>query len=67
VLFIALERMLSLNHPEAITVYTEQLLELHRGQATDIYWRDNCICPSIEEYKEMVKRSKYMVRDICRI
>lgn len=56
VLFIALERVLSLNHPEATTVYTEQLLELHRGQGMEIYWRDNYTCPSVEEYQQMTKR-----------
>jgi len=24
----------------------------------DICWRDNCTCPSLEEYKQMAKRSK---------
>jgi len=36
----------------------EQLLELHQGQGMDIYWRDAHICPSEEDYKEMVIRSK---------
>lgn len=58
VLFIALERVLSLGHMEATTVYTEQLLELHRGQGIELYWRDNFICPSEEEYKQMTIRSK---------
>jgi len=62
VFFIALERLLSLNHPEAMTVYTEQLLELHRGQGMELYWRDSYICPSVEEYQEMTKRSKHRVR-----
>jgi len=62
VLFIALERVLSLSHPEATTVYTEQLLELHRGQGMEIYWRDSYTCPSVEEYQEMTKRSKHGVR-----
>ena len=62
VIFIALERVLSLNHPEATTVYTEQLLELHRGQGMEIYWRDSYTCPSTEEYQEMTKRSKHRVR-----
>ncbi|XP_034193430.1 geranylgeranyl pyrophosphate synthase quemao isoform X2 [Osmia lignaria lignaria] len=34
VIFIALERVLALNHPEGTQVYVEQLLELHRGQET---------------------------------
>ena len=58
VIFLALERVLNLGHPEAIAVYNEQLLELCRGQGMEIYWRDNYICPSEEEYKEMTKRSK---------
>ncbi|XP_046822120.1 geranylgeranyl pyrophosphate synthase [Vespa crabro] len=53
VLFISLEKVLSLNHPEATQVFTEQILELHRGQGMDIYWRDNYICPSESEYKNM--------------
>ncbi|CAH0394222.1 unnamed protein product [Bemisia tabaci] len=53
VLFIALERVLSLGHPEATSVYTEQLLKLHRGQGMEIYWRDNYLCPSEEEYRTM--------------
>lgn len=36
----------------------EQLLELHRGQGKDIYWRDGYICPTEEEYMMMVKQSK---------
>ncbi|XP_038222905.1 geranylgeranyl pyrophosphate synthase [Zerene cesonia] len=53
VMTIALEKTLNLGHPLATTVYTEQLLELHRGQGSEIYWRDNVQCPSEEEYKEM--------------
>lgn len=56
VIFLALEKLLTLNHPEATKVYTEQLLELHRGQGMEIYWRDNFQCPSEEEYKTMTVR-----------
>lgn len=38
---------------------SEQILELHRGQGMDIYWRDSVHCPSEDEYKTMVIRSKY--------
>jgi geranylgeranyl diphosphate synthase type 3 len=62
-----MKRVLSLNHPEATTMYTEGLLEVYRGQAMDVYWRDNYICPSVEEYKDMAKRSKERARAICRI
>ncbi|XP_077302235.1 geranylgeranyl pyrophosphate synthase quemao isoform X1 [Arctopsyche grandis] len=56
VMFVALERVLELGHPEATSVYTEQLLELHRGQGMEIYWRDNFSCPSEAEYKEMTMK-----------
>lgn len=56
VLFIALERVLSLGHQDATRVYTEQLLELHRGQGMEIYWRDNYTCPSEAEYRQMTIR-----------
>ncbi|XP_041970382.1 geranylgeranyl pyrophosphate synthase [Aricia agestis] len=55
-MIIALEKTLQLGHPLATTVYTEQLLELHRGQGIEIYWRDNFQCPSEEEYKEMTMK-----------
>ncbi|XP_049869792.1 terpene synthase isoform X2 [Pectinophora gossypiella] len=53
VMIVALEKTLELGHPLATTVYTEQLLELHRGQGMEIYWRDNFRCPSEDEYKQM--------------
>ncbi|XP_020295959.1 geranylgeranyl pyrophosphate synthase isoform X2 [Pseudomyrmex gracilis] len=56
VLCIALERVVNLQHPAAIIVYSEQLLELHRGQGMDIFWRDNLTCPTEEEYKIMIRR-----------
>ncbi|XP_076384890.1 geranylgeranyl pyrophosphate synthase quemao isoform X3 [Megalopta genalis] len=56
VLFIALEKVIALNHPEGTQVYVEQLLELHRGQGMEIYWRDNYICPSETAYRQMTIR-----------
>lgn len=37
-------------------IYTEQILEIHRGQGMDIYYRDNFICPSESDYKQMAIR-----------
>lgn len=54
--FQALEKVLSLNHPDCINIFTDELLELHRGQGMDIYWRDSYTCPSEDEYHEMVKK-----------
>lgn len=52
--FLGLEKALTLDHPQITTVYTEQLLELHRGQGMDIYWRDSYTCPTEDEYRDMV-------------
>ncbi|CAG2191856.1 GGPS1 [Mytilus edulis] len=55
--FLGLQKVLMLEHPEATKVFTEQLLELHRGQGMDIYWRDSVVCPTEEEYNTMVIRT----------
>jgi len=52
--FIALERVLALNHPKAVEVFTEQLLELHRGQGMEIYWRDSFQCPTEQQYRDTI-------------
>jgi hypothetical protein len=54
----ALKSMQRLNHPDAITVCTEQLIEMCFGKGLEICWRDNYTCPSLEEYKQMAKKSK---------
>jgi geranylgeranyl diphosphate synthase type 3 len=60
-------RARSLNNPESLKVCIEHVLEMHWGQGLEIYWRDNYICPSFDEYKDMAKRSKDMVRAMGRI
>lgn len=54
VYFLGLEKVLTLDHPEAVKVFTRQLLELHRGQGLDIHWRDTYTCPTEQEYRNMV-------------
>lgn len=54
VYFLGLEKVLMLENPEAVRVFTRQLLELHRGQGLDIHWRDTYTCPTEEEYRSMV-------------
>ncbi|CAG7829067.1 unnamed protein product [Allacma fusca] len=54
VYFIALERVLSLNHARAVDVFSAQLLELHRGQGMEIYWRDTFQCPTEEQYRKTI-------------
>jgi geranylgeranyl diphosphate synthase type 3 len=65
--FIGLNRVQSLNHPKAIALCTEHILDMYHGQGMEIYWRDNYTCPSMAEYQEAVKRSKDRVRTINRI
>ncbi|KAJ8659581.1 geranylgeranyl pyrophosphate synthase [Lichtheimia ornata] len=54
VYFLALQELLKLNHPHMITIYTEELINLHRGQGIELFWRDSRQCPTEEEYIDMV-------------
>lgn len=54
VYFLGLQKVLTLGHPEAVKIFTQQLLELHQGQGLDIYWRDTYTCPTEAQYKTMV-------------
>uniref|UniRef100_A0A914UKW5 Geranylgeranyl pyrophosphate synthase n=1 Tax=Plectus sambesii TaxID=2011161 RepID=A0A914UKW5_9BILA len=54
VYFLALQKCFELGHPDATSIFTEQLLELHRGQGKELYWRDTLTCPSRKDYEEMV-------------
>jgi geranylgeranyl diphosphate synthase type 3 len=54
VYFCALQEISKLNNPEAIRIYTDELLNLHRGQGMDLFWRDTLTCPSEDDYLEMV-------------
>ena len=56
VYFIGLEKILDLNNREAVNIFKESMLELHRGQGMEIYWRDTFMCPTEEEYREMTIR-----------
>lgn len=37
-------------------IYTEQIMEIYRGQGMEISWRDDFKCPTEPEYKEMAIR-----------
>ncbi|KAF8545486.1 isoprenoid synthase domain-containing protein [Trichophaea hybrida] len=54
VYFLALEELGKLKNPTCLTIYTEELLNLHRGQGMELFWRDNLRCPTAEDYLEMV-------------
>jgi geranylgeranyl diphosphate synthase type 3 len=53
--FEALKDCAKLKNSKVHDIYMDELLLLHRGQAMDIHWRDNAICPSESQYLEMVK------------
>lgn len=56
VYFLALQNLLHLkNRDEAIEIFTTELLNLHRGQGMDLYWRDTLTCPTEDDYLEMVQ------------
>ncbi|EUC50502.1 hypothetical protein COCMIDRAFT_82073 [Bipolaris oryzae ATCC 44560] len=42
--------------PDAIEIVLEELDELHVGQSYDLYWTQNSVCPSENEYLEMAKK-----------
>ncbi|KAK8089245.1 geranylgeranyl pyrophosphate synthase [Apiospora hydei] len=52
--FVALQEIQKLNNPKAISIYMEELLNLHRGQGMDLFWRDTLTVPTEEDYLEMV-------------
>ncbi|KAF2734100.1 geranylgeranyl pyrophosphate synthetase [Polyplosphaeria fusca] len=54
VYFKALQELMLMNNPKLIEIFTEELLNLHRGQGMDLYWRDSLTCPSEADYLEMV-------------
>ncbi|KAK6373434.1 uncharacterized protein PV06_06375 [Exophiala oligosperma] len=56
VYFLALQELQKLdNKDEAMEIFTTELLNLHRGQGMDLYWRDTLTCPTEDDYLEMVQ------------
>jgi len=43
-------------HEETTKLVIDSLLILHQGQGYDILWRDNRICPTINEYISMIEK-----------
>ncbi|EKV06240.1 Geranylgeranyl pyrophosphate synthetase, putative [Penicillium digitatum] len=54
VYFLALQEVQQLKNPAAIEIYVQEMLNLHRGQGMDLFWRDTLTCPTEDEYLEMV-------------
>jgi geranylgeranyl diphosphate synthase type 3 len=47
--------------PLVVSSQTDELLNLHRGQGMDLYWRDSLTCPTEEEYVQMTMGSELAV------
>lgn len=54
VYFLALQDLTKLNNPDCSRIFVTELLNLHRGQGMDLFWRDTLTCPTEAEYLEMV-------------
>ncbi|KAE8375458.1 isoprenoid synthase domain-containing protein [Aspergillus bertholletiae] len=55
VYFLAQEQLFRLrNWPQAIAVFNEEMVNLHRGQGMELFWRDNLVLPSTDEYLQMI-------------
>lgn len=52
--FVALQELQKLKNTQATSIFAEELVNLHRGQGADLYWRDTLTCPTENEYLEMV-------------
>ncbi|KAL8978947.1 MAG: hypothetical protein Q9177_006265 [Variospora cf. flavescens] len=55
VYFIAQNHLLGLNSAvQAIQIFNEELINLHRGQGMELFWRDTRTVPSEEDYYQMI-------------
>lgn len=54
VYFLALREIQKLRSSRATEIYVDALIHLHRGQGMDVFWRDSLICPTEEDYLDMV-------------
>ena len=53
--FLAQQELLHLNNPsQAFRIYNEEMLNLHRGQGIELFWRDSMTVPTEDEYLLMI-------------
>ena len=53
--FVAQNELTHLGNPwEAFRIYNEELLNLHRGQGIELFWRDTMTVPTEDEYLLMI-------------
>ncbi|KAL3432227.1 isoprenoid synthase domain-containing protein [Aspergillus tetrazonus] len=55
VYFLAQDQLFRLrNWPQAISVFNEEMVNLHCGQGMELFWRDNLLPPSMDDYLQMI-------------
>ncbi|KAJ9090114.1 geranylgeranyl pyrophosphate synthetase [Entomophthora muscae] len=54
VYFLALEEVIKLGNPRLVQIFSEELRNLHRGQGMDLHWRERNVCPTQQEYLDMI-------------
>ncbi|CAJ0760501.1 6792_t:CDS:2 [Entrophospora sp. SA101] len=64
VYFLALNELSKLNNSNVFHIFTEELLNLHRGQGMELYWRDTFTCPTEEEFIGMYADNKGFCEDL---
>ncbi|KAK5732047.1 geranylgeranyl pyrophosphate synthetase [Elasticomyces elasticus] len=53
--FLAQQKLMDLTKPlDALQIFTDELVNLHRGQGMDILWREQSVVPTEEQYLQMV-------------
>ncbi|KAM0794821.1 isoprenoid synthase domain-containing protein [Usnea florida] len=53
--FLAQQELLHLDNPlQALRIYNEEMLNLHRGQGIELFWRDSMTVPTENEYLLMI-------------
>ncbi|KAJ3273001.1 geranylgeranyl pyrophosphate synthetase [Terramyces sp. JEL0728] len=62
IILIQLQKTMQLGDSRAVEIFTQELLNLHNGQGSEIHWRDNVSCPTEDEYLMMVSNSKKGLR-----
>ncbi|TEB20764.1 farnesyltranstransferase [Coprinellus micaceus] len=61
-MFVAMSKLYTIpnlqpsTHQTLMDIFLEEIIELHRGQGLEIYWRETGTCPSEEEYFCMIKQ-----------
>ncbi|XP_023934682.2 terpene synthase-like [Bicyclus anynana] len=55
VFLLAMDKLYHMN-PKAGKICSEHYLDVIRGQGLELYWRDKFVCPTEEEYEDMVHR-----------